>query len=190
MYCIIALGNPTEKLAKTRHNAGWLLLDYMFPNLQYEHTKPAKAHQVKVDFAGTQVELLKPQTFMNESGISASYVKKKYGIENNQFIVLHDEVDVPLGEVKISYMRGDAGHNGIKSITAHLGGSDYYRVRIGLAQRYTEGKFIKPNVLGNFTESELEILKKMAPKVKEGLEILMTKGYEKAATFLNGANNA
>ncbi len=189
MYCIVALGNPTEKLAKTRHNAGWLLLDYMFPNETYEHSKMAKADFAKTQFAGTSIELIKPQTFMNESGISAAYAKKHHELDNAKFIVLHDEVDLPLGQVKISYDRGDAGHNGIKSLNAHLGGSDYYRIRIGLAQRYTEGKFIKPNVLGNFTEVEIKALHDVAPKVKQAIEILITAGYEKAATFLNGSNN-
>lgn len=191
MYCIVGLGNPGAKYVKTRHNVGWILLDEIFKDVLWDHGKNEKAEYAKITISENQVELLKPQTFMNDSGASVAYVVKKHMLTNNQIVVMHDEVDLPLGTVKLSFDRGDAGHNGIKSITQHLGGNDYYRLRIGVAQTVAvEGetsRLIKPNVLGNFEEQEIEVIKKLSEKVKKGIEVFISEGYEKAATFLNSS---
>lgn len=184
-YLVVALGNPGEKYELTRHNAGWILADLAFPDLEFSRNSYANAGGAKTSISNQEVQIVKPATFMNESGVSVEYFIKKESISPEHIIVIYDDIDLPIGKMKISFDRGSGGHNGIKSIEAHLGSREFIRIRIGISKLLENGELSKPNVLGNFEASELEILKTLAPKVKLVIETIIVQGKEMAMTEFN-----
>lgn len=184
-YLIVGLGNPGTEYEKTRHNAGWLIMDALYPNASYGRDSYANAGVAKEG----DLLLVKPATFMNLSGETVQYFvdKKDYLPEN--VIVIYDDIDLPLGKLKISFDRGSGGHNGIKSIETCLGSREFIRIRIGISKLLNPpaggGELVKPNVLGKFEASELEQLSAVATKVKAALEVLFKEGKEKAMSLYN-----
>jgi len=157
MKLLIGLGNPGKKFERTRHNAGFLVLDKMATD--WKESKKAQALYAKTEINGETVELLKPQTFMNNSGVAVAYAARKHNVKSTDITIIHDDKDIPLGEYKIQTNRGPAGHNGIKSIIEHLGTQNFTRVRIGIAtpemDKYDDQADF---VLGKFSKAEMEIL--------------------------------
>jgi PTH1 family peptidyl-tRNA hydrolase len=180
-YLIVGLGNPGIEYEKTRHNAGWIVIDMAFPQLEFGRDPYANA--------GTATEgnllFVKPATFMNLSGETVQYFvyKKEYLPEN--IIVIYDDIDLPLGKFKISFDRGSGGHNGIKSIETCLGSREFIRIRIGISKTLESGELVKPNVLGKFEPAELEQLGEVSKKVKTVIETILKEGKEKAMTKFN-----
>lgn len=185
MYLVVGLGNPGEEYEKSRHNVGFILLDSIVSGV-WEKSSKANTFYFKGEIKNEEVEYLKPQTFMNESGFSVAYAEKKHSILPEHIIVIHDDIDLPLGTIRISFDRGDGGHNGIKSIFQHLGSREFVRVRVGISIIDETGVLRKPDVLGNFSKSDLEKLKTdIAPKVSSILESIIVDGREKAMTLYN-----
>lgn len=136
MKLIVGLGNPGKRYEKTRHNIGFIVLDA----LQKKWGTPdwslsSKFNAEVTSYAPTKekIYLLKPMTFMNESGQSVEMMAEYYKINPSDIIVVHDDKDIPLGEIKTQRDRGHAGHNGIRSIIDRMGTKDFHRVRIGVA---------------------------------------------------------
>ena len=184
-YLIVALGNPGEKYEHTRHNAGWILADLAFPNLEYARNSYAQAGVAKTAISSQEIQIVKPATFMNESGVSVEYFIKKENILPEHVVVIYDDIDLPIGKMKISFDRGSGGHNGIKSIEAHLGSREFIRIRIGISKLLENGELVKPNVLGNFEKSEQEALASLAPRLKLALATIIKEGKEIAMTEFN-----
>ncbi len=180
-YLIVGLGNPGTEYEKTRHNAGWIVIDDMYPELEWARNTYAVAGVAKLN----DVTFVKPTTFMNLSGESVQYFIDKEDFTADQTIVIYDDIDLPLGKFKISFDRGSGGHNGIKSIETHLGSRQFIRIRIGISKTLEDGTFVKPNVLGKFEPAELEVLKVVSQKVKEGIEMILKEGKEKAMSVYN-----
>jgi len=172
MKIIVGLGNPEEKYSKTRHNAGFIILDKIienFSNQEWVENKKFQALYIKEnDFI-----FIKPLTYMNNSGQSVqslmSYYKllpKKFGLLkeknsnlSNLLLVIHDDIDVDFNKIKKTDNSGSAGHNGIKSIINHLGTKNFSRLRIGIRQKEISKKFpIDKYVLGRFKEDEINTL--------------------------------
>lgn len=197
-YLVIGLGNPGEKYQKTRHNAGWIVLDSAFPDLvwkknPYANALIAGAHAEGLSFemsptTEAQVTFVKPQTFMNHSGETVEYFMKKEGIVSESVIVLYDDIDLPLGSMRISFDRGSGGHNGIKSIESHVGGRNFIRIRIGISRAGENGAVVKPNVLGNFEDEELEKIISLGRSVGLVIKTIIMHGKEKAMTEWNSEN--
>ena len=136
MYYIVALGNPGAEYEYTRHNIGWLVLDTLREQNHFSSLVASGKYSGRVadgKMANTAVQALYPDTFMNNSGVAVR--KLLPSIDTSTLIVLHDEVALPLGELKVSIGRGDGGHNGIKSIIKELGTNEFIRIRIGVAGR-------------------------------------------------------
>lgn len=185
MYAIIALGNPGSQYAKTRHNAGWIVVDNMFSDIDFHENKYAFAELATAEIGDDTFQIAKPTTFMNESGKTADYFISKEGILPEQLIVMYDDLDLPLGKFKISFDRGNGGHNGIKSIEEHLGSREFIRIRIGISKILENGDIVKPNVLGNFDTNELVLLEKTSGDIKKAITVIFTEGKEKAMTLFN-----
>ena len=197
MHLIVGLGNPGEKYIKTRHNVGFILLDFL--NLSFEKDKYAQAFIAKEVLDGEEVIFLKPETFMNDSGLSVSFLKEKYEIENEKIMVIYDDLDLPFGDVRISFDRGDGGHNGIKSIVSQIGSKSFVRVRVGIAPRGEDGKAIKPKggfftstsravsnfVLKDFSSTDLEKLKNLSLKIEKIIKTFTKEGREKVMNEFN-----
>jgi PTH1 family peptidyl-tRNA hydrolase len=131
---IVGLGNPGDEHTSDRHNAGFWLCDQLARYLSCSFTseKSLKGKLAKASQKQSPLWLLKPQTFMNLSGESVSQVAKFYQIKPNQILVMHDELDLPAGITRLKFGGGTGGHNGLKSISAHLSTPDYWRLRIGI----------------------------------------------------------
>lgn len=185
-YLIVGLGNPGEKYKQTRHNVGWILIDSMFPTVSWKKNSYANALVATAEISdGLTMQLVKPLTFMNESGDSVEYFIKKEEILPEHIIVIYDDIDLRIGKIKISFDRGSGGHNGIKSIESHVGSREFIRVRVGISKMLESGELIKPNVLGNFESDETEVLGAVAKKVASALGVIAREGKEKAMTEFN-----
>ena len=139
MKLIIGLGNPGEQYEKTRHNTGFLAVDkiaedFQFPSFEFHRTFNAEISKDMIN--GEKVILVKPQTFMNNSGETVKAILDYHGIELESIVVIHDDLDIVIGEYKISKNRGSAGHRGVQSIMSYLGTEDFTRVRIGIGINY------------------------------------------------------
>lgn len=166
MKIIIGLGNPGFKYRKTRHNAGFLALDYLAGKTKWEKSKSARAEYAWIEINGEEVGLVKPQTYMNNSGQAVQAILKKHqNLSSADFIVIHDEVDLPFGEIKISQGSGSAGHKGVESIINSLGTKDFQRVRIGVGK--SEDLPTDVYVLKKFSRAEQGKLKDIFSEVEK-----------------------
>lgn len=156
MKLIVGLGNPGKRYEKTRHNVGFMVLDALHQECKkngisdWSLSKKFNATIAGFTLHGEKVILAKPMTFMNESGQSVGLIARYYNVTQKNIIVVHDDKDLLLGDIKIQSNRGDAGHNGIKSIIHHIQTKDFVRVRIGVANDKLSKKDTASFVLGKF----------------------------------------
>ncbi len=150
MWLFVGLGNPEKQYAKNRHNIGFMVIDAMADGA-YKSKFQGLVSEKR--FGGQKAILLKPQTFMNESGRSVKATAQFYKIEPDKIIVFHDELDIDAGDVRVKQGGGNAGHNGLKSIQAHMGSADFWRVRIGIG-RPEHKSAVSNYVLSDFSKAE------------------------------------
>ncbi len=134
---VIGLGNPGAEYAKTRHNAGFWFCERLADNLGVTLNKESRFHGIagnarNASSGASGVWLLLPQTFMNRSGQAVRALAQFYRIEPDEMLVVHDELDLPPGQLRLKFGGGLGGHNGLKDITAHLGTQDFWRLRVGI----------------------------------------------------------
>lgn len=178
---IVGLGNPGEKYKKNRHNTGFRAVDKIADKLNFSPPTGGFNFQSKFNadvlegmIDNEKIILAKPQTFMNESGIAVKAISDYYKIPIENITVIHDDLDIPLGEYKIAKNRSSAGHKGVQSVIDHLETKDFTRIRIGIGT--AENKiFMEKFVLENFTEKEQEIVDEIIEKVCEEVEIWIKK---------------
>lgn len=176
MYTLVPLGNPGSKYANTRHNVARVLMNMI------------KDDVMKIE----SCEIMIPATFMNESGSAVREYLKYH--EGREIIVMYDDKDLPYGTFRISYDRGDGGHNGLKSIIDALQKRDFIRVRIGIAPPGVDGKETKaPHgdevqgyVMGAIKEEEEELIRSIAARVLGAIQTITKDGYMKAMEVYNG----
>ena len=182
---LLGLGNVGNEYEKTRHNVAWIIFDALVGD-DWDENKYAKAVLQNGKISDQDVLFIKPTTFMNNSGEVLPYLMKEYSLENNSFVVVHDDIDLPLGKIRISYDRGDGGHNGIKSIVENLGSKEFLRIRIGVSLLDENNVLRKPDVLGNFSKDEMDIIKKeITPTIAKVIESLMKDGKERTMGKFN-----
>ena len=193
-YTIVGLGNPGEEYAHTRHNAGAIVLD-MFARahdaLEWKMDKVKQSLISKCDLDGEKLLLIKPQAFMNKSGVALKeYAGNKKKIEKT--IVIHDDLDLPLGSMKIVFNRGSGGHKGVESIKRTLKSEAFIRIRIGVCPTTPGGKLKKPDheklldfIVGEFKKPELDVIKKIGKKASEAIEMIVAESLQKGMTDFN-----
>ena len=154
---IVGLGNPGRQYEKNRHNAGFLFLDSLVESCGQMWAGESKfhGHVANCLFGREAVILLKPQTFMNKSGLSVAAISRFYKIKVEEILVVHDELDLSVGVVRLKKGGGHAGHNGLRDIIAHLGSRDFCRIRIGIG-RPLAGRSVADYVLSNPSKNEIE----------------------------------
>lgn len=175
MYTLIPLGNPGEKYARTRHNVARILLALIKNDVMQIPT----------------CEIMVPTTFMNESGSAVRDYLRYH--EGREIVVMYDDKDLPYGTFRISYDRGDGGHNGVRSIIEALQKKDFIRIRIGIAPPPVEGRETKaPHgeavqgyVMGIVREEEEEMLRSIAARVLGAIQLITKDGYVKAMEVYN-----
>lgn len=185
MIPVIGLGNPGKEYINSRHNVGWHVLDMLSGNQEWTYDKYLLSNKTMITISDKQILLLKPETFMNNSGQVIEGLNKINPFTVSQLIVIQDDIDLAIGVVKIVYDRGDGGHNGIKSINQHFGGKKYIRIRIGISKKGEDGTIHKPNVLGNFDEQDQDFLKTALPKAVLALEKIIQNGFDAASNEIN-----
>ncbi len=194
-WIIIGLGNPGEEYDATRHNTGRMALEYFAKQLKFgewkEDTK-AKARVAAGMIGKTAVALVAPDTFMNKSGTAVvKFVKSQKAAE--RMIVLYDDLDLPLGSLKLSFNRGSGGHRGVESIMKAVKTKKFTRVRIGVSPATSAGIVKKPSgekevvsfILTKFRSAELAELKPVLKRVAEALQMIVTDGPERAMNQFN-----
>jgi len=194
MKLIVGLGNPGKEYENTRHNTGWIILDFILnKKVEWRESSGTKLFYFKDSIAGKSVEYIKPTTFMNNSGVTVLHVKDKHKLSLKDIVVVYDDVDLPLGKIKISFDRSSGGHNGLESIIKKLKSREFVRIRIGISPETPTGKLRKPKgeqailkfLLGEFKKDELSELKKVSKKVEEALEVIFSESKEKAMSLYN-----
>ncbi len=192
-YLIVGLGNPGEEYADTRHNTGRMVLQKLETG-GWKLDKKLSALVSETKIGKEKVKLILPETMMNNSGQSViALVKSKKAAK--KLIVVYDDLDLPLGTLKVSYNRGDGGHRGLASIIKALKTREFVRVRVGIALTTSSGKIKKPNteegiikfILDKFKDSELVELKKIFKRAIEALMTIVTGGREKAMNQFNSS---
>jgi len=183
---IVGLGNPGSQYQKTRHNAGFLFLDHMAEACLSSWAVESKFHGVVSNclIAGKKVTLLKPQTFMNKSGLSVGAVARYYKIKPEEILVAHDELDLSSGVVKLKLGGGHAGHNGLRDIIQNLGEKEFYRLRFGIG-RPSAGKKVADFVLSNASKKEFEDLLFSSGLAELQIPLVVSDEMAKAMNSLN-----
>lgn len=181
MYLITGLGNPGPRYAGTRHNIGFMAVDAIARVHGFGHfTQRFGGEVCEGKIAQERVFLQKPQTYMNESGRAVGELARFYKIPVENIIVLHDELDVAFARLRVKRGGGNGGHNGLKSIDAHLG-ADYWRVRLGIGHP-GDRELVTPHVLSDFSKPEQAALAPWLDAVAAHIPLLLA-GRE--AGFMN-----
>jgi len=189
MKLIVGLGNPGRRYVNNRHNIGFICINYFARTQGIRFDKKQGRARIGIgEVAGNEVVVARPQTYMNLSGQSVSQLMKKFDIDLNDLLVIHDDLDLPLGKMRICSGGGSAGHKGIDSIITYLGSQDFSRIRIGIG-RPTKGfpseADIIAYVLSDFTPDEKQTITQVIPKVSEAILCLITKGLVMAMNTYN-----
>lgn len=180
---ILGLGNPGAEYENTRHNAGRMAAMYFAKKNGFPEFKHDKKSNSLISRNKLLISL--PETFMNKSGQAAAKLFKPKK-ENKDLIVIHDDLDLPLGRFKISYGKSSGGHKGVESVMRALKTKNFVRVRIGVSPKHKpDQKEIMKFIIGKFKPAELEIFKKVEKRVSEALECMATDSLERAMSEFN-----
>jgi len=184
---IVGLGNPGPKYLWTRHNAGFIVLDRFASLAGITVTRKSFSGLYgEGEFKGNRLFLLKPQAYMNLSGRSVAAALRFHKLAPSDLIVIHDELDIPFGQIKLKADGGHGGHNGLRSLHQELGTGDYSRLRVGI------GKPLHGNmadyVLTNFGKDEMNDLPRLVDGVVDALEMLIVEGMPKTMSLYNNKN--
>lgn len=169
---VVGLGNPGKKYESTRHNIGFDVVDalaekYEFPNFQNKF----QSEYAEGEIAGEKVKLLKPQTYMNESGIAVGEAAKFYKIDPINILVIHDELDLEVTKMKIKAGGGNGGHNGLKSIDAHIG-ENYKRMRFGIGHPGIK-EMVTSYVLSKFNADEQKLINEEIDFIVKNFKLIL-----------------
>ena len=193
---VVGLGNPGEKYASTRHNVGFMALELLTTREggRFKSMSRLQGDLADVGSGSARLRLLMPQTYMNESGRSIRAALDWFDLEIDQMIVLVDDMDLPLGRLRLRARGGAGGHNGLKSTIQHLGTQDFARLRIGIGApgRNPEERRARTvsHVLGQFNRAEEPLLQDVLREVLRGLDHIQRQGLDRAGNAINGVNLA
>ncbi|NMA91181.1 MAG: aminoacyl-tRNA hydrolase [Amphibacillus sp.] len=177
MKCIVGLGNPGRKYQKTRHNVGFMVIDELLNRHGWSlDKKKFNGHYCLESLYGEKVVLLQPQTYMNLSGDSVKPLLDFYQIEPNQLLVIYDDLDLPIGKVRLRQTGGHGGHNGMRSIIQTLGTKQFNRIRIGIDRPQT-GITVTDYVLGKFSKTESGLVSDSISIAADACEAWMDKPF-------------
>lgn len=185
-WLIVGLGNPGLVYEKTRHNAGFMTMDYLAQQEKIEINKfKFKAYCTDVTLDGIRCLVLKPQTYMNNSGEAVVQAMQFYKIDISHVIVVFDDISLAVGKLRIRRKGSAGGHNGIKSIIELTGSEDFARIKLGVGQKPNKNMNLADWVLSKFTEQELEAMQKSCADACEALKLMITDNTEKAMNLYN-----
>ncbi len=189
IYLIVGLGNPGREYARTRHNAGFLLAERLARRWQatWEDASKFRARVALMKRKGQRLVMCQPQTYMNASGEAVGLVAGFYKVPASRVMVLVDDADLPLGEIRMRSKGSSGGHHGLDSVSEHLISGDYPRLRIGIGRRERNVRQITDYVLGRFSQDEEALLEIILERASDQVECWLDEGIEKAMNRFNGA---
>lgn len=183
---VAGLGNPGRKYSKTRHNLGFMVVDLMAERFESSfRRRKGDYRQSLITVSGRNVLLIKPITFMNLSGLAVGQAADYHGVGPQEVLVVCDDINLPIGKIRIRDGGSDGGHKGLRSTIEVLETSDFPRLRIGLGQPEDPACPVEAFVLEKFTEKEREILDEMIGNAASAVETIITKGIEAAQQIYN-----
>ena len=197
MITVVGLGNPGREYAKTRHNAGRIILELIAKREDFSEWKSdmkSKASLASGKVEKTKMQFVAPDNFMNNSGGSVKpFIKVKKDLE--KLVVMYDDLDLPIGRIKISFNRSSGGHNGVESIIKSVKSQEFVRVRVGISPHTPGGKTKKPTgekavidfLMKDFKDTEFAELKKISKTITEALVVFDTDGKDKMMSLYNTA---
>ena len=187
IFLIVGLGNPGADYAKTRHNAGFLLVEKLATQWKCDWANERKfvARVAKAERSGKKILLCAPQTFMNLSGESVGALVSFYQVPLANVLVAVDDADLPFGEIRLRPSGGSGGHHGLDSVAQHLGAKEYARLRIGIGRK-DGAREITNFVLGKFEAGESATLEKVLDRAAGQIECWLNDGLPKAMSLFNG----
>lgn len=187
LYLIVGLGNPGAEYARTRHNAGFLVVERLAERWRASWTAEKKfnARLARSERGARRVLVCEPQTYMNSSGEAVAAVMDYYHVEKAALLVVVDDADLPLGELRLRPSGSSGGHHGLESIEQHLGSREYARLRVGIG-RQGPVREITGHVLGRFHSTESAWVDKILTVAADQAETWMVAGIQKAMSQFNG----
>lgn len=185
-FLIVGLGNPGDKYEFTRHNAGFMCVDFLADKENFKINKlKYKSLLADVDIKGHRCLIMKPQTFMNNSGEAVRDAAQFYKIPPENVIVIYDDISLDVGRIRVRRKGSDGGHNGIKSIIYHLNSDNFPRIKVGVGKKPAEWEDLADWVLSRFTNDELKTLHDVAEKVCKNLPLMLDGKIDEAMNRMN-----
>ena len=181
MLLFSGLGNPGQKFKHNRHNVGFILIDEISNKCEFK--KKFKGLFGENQIGQIKSYFLKPMTFMNLSGESLLEIKRFFKLKNENIFIIHDDLDLEIGKVKVKNGGSNAGHNGLESISSKIG-NDYNRLRIGIGQPGQED-LVDKYVLSNFKSDEYDLILKTITSVKDNINVLIDKKFDEFSSKVN-----
>lgn len=185
MYIIAGLGNPGTKYKGTRHNVGFETIKALSKQYLPGHArKKFEARILNGRIAGEEVLLMRPQTFMNNSGIAVRQAADFYKVPADHILIIYDDIALPLGHLRLRKSGSAGGHNGVKSIISHLGTQEFPRIRIGVGA--AKGSDLVDYVLGDFSKADRPVIQEAIQRAAEAAVCMLTDGMDTAMNRFNG----
>jgi len=183
LWLIAGLGNPGSRYEKTRHNAGFLVLEELVERLQLEFKEKEDFKISKGSLGDEKIILVEPLTFMNRSGVAVRKIMQKSNVSPERLIVIHDDLDLECGNLKIRKKGSSGGHKGIESIIQNIGTREFIRVKIGIGR----DPFVPTEkyVLSRFRKDEMPVIKETIAKAAESVHSIIIEGVERAMNRFN-----
>jgi PTH1 family peptidyl-tRNA hydrolase len=187
LHLIVGLGNPGAEYARTRHNAGFMLVERLAAQWKagWANERKFNARIAKTSAGGKRIVVCEPQTYMNLSGESVGAVTEFYQVPVAQLVVVVDDADLPLGEIRLRPGGSSGGHHGLESIEQHLGTREFARLRIGIGRK-DGARQITGHVLGRFETDEAQLLEKVLDRASGQIDCWLAAGLQKAMSQFNG----
>jgi peptidyl-tRNA hydrolase, PTH1 family len=185
MHLIIGLGNPGKEYENTRHNIGFKAIDELSKDLNISFSKDQYKARIGLgEWSGDKIILAKPQTFMNLSGESVGELARWHKIPASNIIIIYDDMDIPVGDIRVRSSGADGGHNGMRSIISHLNTKDFPRIRIGIG-RPSAGDDPSEYVLSKFTKDEARMCEGSLMSARDAAKMIVTDGIDAAMNEFN-----
>jgi peptidyl-tRNA hydrolase, PTH1 family len=183
LWLVAGLGNPGTRYARTRHNAGFFVLDEIARSRGLEFSEKAEYKICSGSIGGEKTLLLEPLTFMNRSGNAAGKIARKFAVPPEKIIVVHDDLDLQTGSLKIRKKGSSGGHKGVESVIQTLGADNFIRVKVGIGRDpFTP---VEQYVLSKFRRDEIPLIKEAVGRAVQAIDCIIAEGVDKAMNKFN-----
>lgn len=183
MWVIAGLGNPGRKYSRTRHNIGFMAVDEIAQRNGIEFTERKEYSIGRGSIEGHNVVLIEPLLYMNRSGPVVNAILKKFAVQSDNLIIIHDDLDMETGKLRIRKTGSSGGHKGVESIIRNIGAKDFIRVKIGIGRE--PGVLVEDYVLSRFTRPEISAIKEAIEKTADAVHAIISDGVDKAMNTFN-----